>query len=128
MKSARPFPIRLAEAGLLLLTLSGIVQAVRLLPGAPVWHVNWLLPGGIAAIAGAVLIGLHQGRAIARPLAMVAFGAIAIRGMLSLVDRGFPRLTFDARELLAIVLTVSAVGLAAWFGLSRAASRDLART
>ena len=128
MRPSRPFPIRLAEAGLVLLTLSGLVHAVRLLHGTPAGQVTWLIPGGIAVMAGAVLIGLHQGRAVARPLAMVAFGAVAIRGTLSLVDRGFPRLAFDPTELLAIALTISAVALAAWFGLSRAASRDLART
>ena len=61
-------------------------------------------------------------------LAMVGFGAIAVRGAIVLADRGFPSLAFNFPEVVGIAVVVGALTLATWFGLSAAASRDLART
>lgn len=126
--NARPFPIRLAQGALILFTGSAIVQAILFLRVSSAWDMYWALPAGLAVIAGSVLAAIHQSRAFARPLAMAGFGAIAIRGSIALVDRGFPSLAFSFQEVLAIGVVVGAVALATWFGLSAAASRDLART
>ena len=124
----RPFPIRVAEGALFLFMSSGVMQSVSFLRISSVRDMYWVLPASLAAIAGALLAGIHQGRAFARPLAMAGFGAIAIRGSIALSDRGFPSLAFSVPEVLAMVAVVGALGLATWFGLSAAAGRDLART
>ena len=124
---ARPFPIWLAQGALFLFMASAIVQAALYLRFSTVWDMYWALPASLALIAGSLLAGIQQGRAFARPLAMVGFGAIAIRGSIALVERGFPSLAFNSPEVLAIVVVVGAFSLATWFGLSTAASRDLAR-
>lgn len=125
---ARPFPIRLAQGVLFLFMGSAIVQAALFLRVSSVWDMYWALPSSLALIAGSLLAGIHEGWAFARPLAMVGFGAMAIRGSIALADRGFPFLTFNLQEVLAIVVVVGAFTLASWFGLSAAAGRDLART
>ena len=121
----RPFLIRVAEAALLLFMASGVIQAIAFLSRSSIWNMSWAMPAGFAVMAAAVLVGIHQGRAVARPLAMVAFGAMAIRGSVALADRGFPYLAFSLTELVAMAIVIGALGLAAWFGLSSAASRDL---
>ena len=83
---SRPFPIRVAQGALVLFMVSGIIQAARFLSFSSVWAMYWALPAGLAVIAGSVLVGIHQGRAIARPLAMAGFGAIAVRGAVRVLD------------------------------------------
>jgi len=125
---SRPFPIRVAQAALFLFISSALIQTARFLTFSSVREMHWALPASLAIIAGSVLVGIHQGRAVARPLAMVGFGALAIRGAIVLVDRGFPALAYSFPEVMGLVLVVGALALATWFGLSAAAGRDLART
>jgi len=125
---ARPVPIRLAQGALFLFMGSAIVQAGLFLRFSSVWEMHWALPASLALIAFSLLVGIQQGWAFARPLAMAGFGAMAIRGSIVLADRGFPSLAFTFPEVLAIIVVVGAFALATWFGLSAAASRDLART
>lgn len=128
LMKARPVPIRLAQGALFLFMGSALVQAGAFLRVSSVLEMHWALPASLALIAGSLLVGIQQGWAFARPLAMAGFGALAVRGSIALADRGFPSLAFNFQEVLAIIVVVGAFTLATWFGLSTAASRDLART
>ena len=123
--TSRPYAVRLAELGLLWLAAAGLIQAVVFLRGSPVAEFHWALPAGVALIAASVLHGVHRRLAVARPLAMMVFGAIAVRGTFSLAANQFHRvLALDPIGLLGAALVLVSVGLAGWFALSRVAARD----
>ena len=123
---ARPVPIRIAQASLLLFTGSAIAQTAAILRTSSPSTMFWMLPASLALGGGVVFAAIHQCRASARPLAAAAFGAASIRGVVALLERGFPLLAYNTQEVLGVVLVLGCATLATWFGLSGTARRDLA--
>lgn len=119
MTTSRPWTVAIAE-GLLAVGVAGASTTSAVFAWLfPSTTEAWAMPAAWALLFGAVLAGIRQRRAFARPLAMALFAAVAVYASRQLALQDVATTLPSGTALAArYAFTLGVTALAAWFGLS----------